>query len=71
MVLFVLGHINPIGNFRGCLDYIFAEPGLRVLSVRKLQTEAEASKHTAFPSEEWPSDHLLLEATFAIERIRE
>lgn len=57
---------NFTGSFRGCLDYIFAEPSLQAVAVRPLQTEADAVRHTAFPSEVWPSDHLLLQAHFTM-----
>jgi hypothetical protein len=56
---------NFTETFNGCLDYIFAGPTLQLVSVEPLLTLEEASRHTALPSPVWPSDHLLLAATFA------
>jgi mRNA deadenylase 3'-5' endonuclease subunit Ccr4 len=55
---------NFTSDFKGCLDYIFAGPTLQLAGVEPLLTEEEAKRHTALPSPVWPSDHLLLAATY-------
>lgn len=54
---------NYTSTFQGCLDYIFTNEGLETVSVTPLPEEALVQLHTAYPSIEWPSDHLRLGVT--------
>ena len=50
------------GTVHGCIDYVLLGRGAAVERVEPLLTEAEATRHTALPDPEHPSDHLPLVA---------
>lgn len=56
-----------VSTFSHCIvDYIFYNPELRLESFRELLTEDELRKIGPIPNNEFPSDHLTLEAEFSI-----
>lgn len=57
----------PFLPFHGSLDYIFLSKGWKVVDTLRLPTLAEA--RGPFPSDEQPSDHLMLAATLAPEAL--
>lgn len=56
-----------VSTFSSCIvDYIFFTPKLRLNSYRELLTEEELRQVGPLPNEEFPSDHLNLEARFTL-----
>ena len=56
---------NLTKNFQGCLDYIFfSSRFLSVTSTKPLMSAGQAEELGWLPCSEFPSDHLLLAATF-------
>ncbi|OCT83502.1 2',5'-phosphodiesterase 12 [Xenopus laevis] len=54
-------YTNYIGEFHGCLDYIFIDSArLAVERIIPLPTHQEVTKYRALPSIEHPSDHMAL-----------
>jgi 2',5'-phosphodiesterase len=51
-------HVPEIGGFAGCLDYIWACPGINVSRVMPLPSHELVTKYGAIPSKITPSDHL-------------
>ena len=54
---------NYVQGFHGCLDYIWADQrGLRGVRNLSMPPETAVAEHTALPSPQFPSDHLLVAA---------
>ena len=56
-----IGKTQVVGDFRGCLDYIWASPNMKALRILEL-TDLE----TPIPSEHYPSDHLAVGADLCL-----
>lgn len=59
-------HTNYTPDFKGTLDYVLVEQGVRARAVLDLPDESELAAHGALPSCVHPSDHLPLEAHLAL-----
>uniref|UniRef100_A0A0N4UY82 Endo/exonuclease/phosphatase domain-containing protein n=1 Tax=Enterobius vermicularis TaxID=51028 RepID=A0A0N4UY82_ENTVE len=51
---------GDILGFSGCLDYIWGDPGIKVVQTIPMPSDELVKKHTALPSVISPSDHLPL-----------
>jgi len=62
---------NYTGHYIGTLDYIwFTHDVLRVVAVLEIDDEEVLRKHTALPSPQFPSDHLMLMSEFEWANVR-